>query len=76
MEGEEGDREGFSLEVYRYIKLNRELRIIADVANESLYSIRTQCNVYSMDNRRLVNLHTPREKGAELPFTSMTSERD
>ena len=41
VEGEEGDREGFSLEVYRYIKLNKELRIIADVANESLYSIRT-----------------------------------
>ena len=61
MEGEDGDREGFSLEVFRYIKLNKELSVIVDVANASMYSLRTQCNVYSMDKRRLINLYTPRE---------------
>jgi len=52
-DGENGDREGFSLGVYRYIKRNKDLGVIVDIANASLFSIRNQCSVFIMDGRRL-----------------------
>ena len=40
LELENGDREGFSLETYRYIRDNEIFREIVNVANENLYSLR------------------------------------
>ena len=36
----DGDREGFTIEVYRYIKKNADLSAITNMANGSLYNIR------------------------------------
>ena len=51
-----------------------------NIANASLYSIRTNCNVFSIDSRRLSNgnkYSLEDEDGIqEEPFVSMTVERD
>ena len=54
-EGENGDREGFSLACFRFIKRNNDLSVIVNIANASLYSIRNNCNVFSIDSRRLAD---------------------
>lgn len=79
IDGEDGDREGFSLEVYRFIKRNQDLNVIVNIANASLYSIRTNCNVFSVDSRRLSGgkqFTLDDDEFSEPPFVSMTVERD
>ena len=92
MEGEDGDREGFSLQAFRFIKQNNELSAIVSTANASLYSIRNNCNVFNVDSRRLTDDKQPvavtqanqqdslavddEEYAPEPPFVSMTVERD
>ena len=36
----DNDREGFTAEIYNYIKKNNDLSAITNMANASLYSIR------------------------------------
>ena len=92
MEGEDGDREGFSLETFRFVKQNNDLSVIVSTANASLYSIRNNCNVFNVDSRRLTDDKKPvavtqanqqdsvavddDEYAPEPPFVSMTVERD
>ena len=54
-----------------------------NIANASLYSIRTNCNVFSIDSRRLSDGKqysllddTDQQNMKEQPFVSMTVERD
>lgn len=83
-DGEEGDREGFSLGAFRYIKRNKDLAVIVNIANASLYSIRNQCSVFNIDSRRLVDqdqkvglpLDTGSDFGDDIPYNSMTLARD
>ena len=92
MEGEDGDREGFSLQTFRFIKQNNDLSVIVNIANASLYSLRNNCNVFNVDSRRLTDGKKPvavaqtnqqyslavddDEYAPEPPFVSMTVERD
>lgn len=83
-DGEEGDREGFSLGAFRYIKRNKDLAVIVNIANASLYSIRSQCSVFNIDQRRLIDqsaqiglpLDTGSDGDDETPFNSLTLQRD
>ena len=54
-DGEDGDREGFSLGTFRYIKRNKDLAVIVNIANASLYSIRNQCSVFNIPSSRLAD---------------------
>ena len=55
VEGEDGDREGFCVLIYRQIKQDKDLAVIANTANASFYNIRKQCSgsVYTLDAREL-----------------------
>lgn len=53
VEGEDGDREGFSLEVFRFIKKSKDLSVIVNIANASLYSLRNRITVASMSSHLL-----------------------
>jgi len=64
VEGEDGDREGFSLEVYRYIKRNKDLNVIVSIANASLYSIRVRNHVASVSGHLLVDETATSERTA------------
>ena len=48
---------------------NKDLNAITNMANTSLYSIRNQCEVYNVDNRRLSK---PVSDGSEPKFVSLT----
>ena len=48
------DKEGFSLEAYKYIKNSNEIQVIANLANASLYNIRNMLNIFSIDARKLI----------------------
>ena len=52
------DREGFTPEVYMYVKKNNDLSVITNIANASLFSVRNRCPVYTtkLRNLRLQNM--------------------
>jgi hypothetical protein len=78
-DGENGDREGFSLKTYRYIKRNKDLSVIVDIANASLYSIRNQCSVFNMNSSRLSDGRRnfpDADEEEEAPFSSLSLARD
>ena len=74
-DGQDGDREGFSVEIYKHIKQDADLGVIVSIANASLYSLRNQINVFNVDSRKLIDGHTNGDI-EEPPFASLTEERD
>ena len=38
---------GFTKETYMFIKENNDLSVIVNIANASLFSLRSQCEIYS-----------------------------
>ena len=50
------DREGFNVDTYRFIKNSNELNVITNLANASLYQIRNQCTIFSIDSRQLISV--------------------
>ena len=67
------NREGFSLECFEYIKQSSHLNQIAKIANRSLYNIREQVSVLSI-NKEQIKQHTENEaeEVKEHPFISLT----
>lgn len=68
---------------FRYIKRNKDLAVIVNIANASLYSIRNRCSVFNIDSRRLVDenhkaggtglpLDSNSDGDEEEPYTSLT----
>ena len=47
------DREGFTPEVYKYVKKNNDLSVITNIANASLFSVRNRCPVYTTKLKNL-----------------------
>ena len=74
-DGQDGDLEGFSVEIYKHIKQDADLSVIVSIANASLYSLRNQINVFNVDSRKLIDGHTNADI-EEPPFASLTEERD
>ena len=66
----DNDREGFTPEVYSFIKKNNDLSVITNIANASLYSIRNQVQVYSTMQKSLTPLNM------KQTFISLTKVRD
>ena len=64
------DREGFTPEVYRYVKKNNDLSVITNIANASLFSIRNRCPSYSTQLRHLKLQNT------EETFVPLYTQRD
>ena len=53
----EVDREGFSIEAYKYVKKSNELSVITNLANASLYSIRNMCSIFTIAESKLANIN-------------------
>jgi len=70
LDGLDGDKEGFTAEVYRFIQKNHDLNAITNMANASLYSIRGNCDVYSTRQQYLTSLNK------NEVFHSLIVERD
>lgn len=66
----DNDREGFTVEAYKFIKKNNDLSVITNIANASLFSIRNQCQIYSSFAKFL----TPTNK--KETFISLEKMRD
>ena len=52
------------------------MQTIVNTANASLYSIRHQCTVFNVDGRRLSDGRSNTLSDSDLPFVSLTEERD
>ena len=65
------EREGFSEACLVFIKQSEELQAIVQAANEKMYNLRSNCDVYTVAQSRISQVNAPNQ--SEKPYSPVRS---